>query len=140
MNRREGRTQPASPADVRARLGRAHQYLEVAQVASSDGDDSTHRDAAAALAVLAGIAAADAICGHVLGRYARGQDHGQAVALLSEVRAAKPSGPTALRKLLDAKDGVHYGTTALTPDKARSLLRASETLVSLADVISREQR
>lgn len=56
------------------------------------------------------------------------------------MRAAKPSGPTALRKLLDAKDGVHYGTTALTPDKARSLLRASETLVSLADVISREQR
>lgn len=40
---------------------------------------------AAALAVLGAIAAADAICGLRLGWWSRGQDHGQAAALLETV-------------------------------------------------------
>lgn len=139
MSPQEPRSQAMTAADVRSRTARAHQYLEVAEVACGDGDDREYREAAAALAVLAGIAAADAICGHVLGRCARGQEHRQAVDLLSQVKASGRTGSIALRKLLDAKDSVHYGTTALSSDRARSLLRAGRTLVDLADAITRER-
>jgi hypothetical protein len=60
------------------------------------------------LAVLAAIAATDAICGLQLGRYSRGQDHDNAVALLETVDLPDHTLPTKLRRVLGSKDNVHY--------------------------------
>ncbi len=81
-----GRTQTMSKGDVQARANAARRFSEVAQlVADEDGD---YAQVCAALAVLAGIAAGDAICGSELGHCSRGQDHRQAVTLLGRVRGA----------------------------------------------------
>ena len=60
-----GRSQSCSGADARRRLQHSRQFLEVAELAAEDqaGDGSLeYGNAAATLAVLAGIAAADAAC------------------------------------------------------------------------------
>lgn len=78
---REARSVRGGPGEAAARLGMALAYLETAQLA-----DSEHREGfsnvTAGLAVLAGIAASDAICCVRLGRYHRGDDHRQATELL----------------------------------------------------------
>jgi hypothetical protein len=87
---------------------------------------------AAGLAVLAGIAASDAICASRTGRIPRGEDHRSATDLL---RSATPDGTkpaSALTRLVDLKDEAHYGVTVVPMTKARSAVRWAEQLVSRA--------
>lgn len=84
-------------------------YLDIAQLPAGEQDDAS-RNVAAGNAVLAGIAAADAICCVHLGKRSRGQDHREAVSLLAgcqpqraEARrrprhSARSEGPGALRR------------------------------------------
>ena len=88
---------------------------------------------AAALAVLAAIAAADAVCGLKLHRYSRGQDHAQAVALLETVDVDDSSLPAKLRRILASKDSVHYSPHLVSDSAARSLVRQAQALVVAAD-------
>ena len=89
------------------------------------------RSVAAALAVLSGIAAADAACCAALGRRSRGEDHREAAALLQQIvegeRAAK-----ALVDLLNLKDTAQYGLIPITSRELTTVLRRARTLLEFA--------
>ncbi len=75
---------------IRTRLDHADSCLKVAGLVRDFGDieDITApANVIGALAVMAGIAASDVICGHRLGHRANGENHVEAIALL---RAAAP--------------------------------------------------
>jgi len=59
-----------SKADIRARADHARAYLLVAELIESDETITARTNILGAIAVLAGIAASDAICGNALGRRA----------------------------------------------------------------------
>jgi hypothetical protein len=92
----------------------------------------------ASLAVLAGIAAADAACCRALGRRSRGQDHHQAEELVAQVEPGGKQASNALRRLLDLKDEAHYGFFDVGGNDLRAALRQAEELVKFAeDALSR---
>lgn len=122
------RTRPITAGEIQVRAGTACKYLEAGQAVM--GQDPAERQVAAALAVLAAIAASDAICGRALGEYARGQDHDQAGDLLKGVRPDGPALAKHLARVLEHKSNAHYGTSYLTPDIVESMLNHAEQLVS----------
>ena len=117
-------------ATRKARLARA--YLDLAdQAAAGDGDES--RTVAAGNAVLAAIAASDALTCLRLGRHSRGQGHTEAAALLRTIR---PDGARLARDLtttLAVKDAAHYGSVFVSAASLRSTLRAATRLVEAAE-------
>ncbi len=131
--RHGGRTAACGPVEARVRQDQAKKFLEVAQLVSGEAEtDPAYGSVSAALAVLAGIAAADAACCAALGRRSRGQDHKQAVALLREVVPDGDQAAGQLDRLLDLKDSAHYGVIHLSGPDLRSALRRAEALVSYA--------
>lgn len=96
--RRSGRTAACNRADAGVRLRHAESFLIVADLVLEQADDPilALTSVAASLAVLAGIAAADAACCAALGRPARGQEHDEAGAL---VRTLEPGGEAMARDL-----------------------------------------
>jgi len=110
----------------------ARTYLDVADQATL-GESDEGRNVAAGNAVLAAIAAADALCCIRLGQHARGQAHQEATALLRTIR---PDGPALARDLatvLGVKDAAHYGTVFVSSRVLRSTLRAGTRLVAAAE-------
>lgn len=97
-----------TPAEARGRREQAKAIIDVAEMVLSEPADQTRSNMAAALAVLAAIAATDAICGLRLGRYSRSQDHDTAAALLDTVDLPDSTLPAKLRRVLASKDNVHY--------------------------------
>ena len=83
--RGSSRVTSCAPAEARGRREQAKAFIDVAEMVLSETATQPHSHVAAALAVLAAIAATDAICGLQLGRYSRGQDHDNAAALLDTV-------------------------------------------------------
>lgn len=127
-----GRTQSCGSAQARVRLGQAFSFLEVAELVGVEQDELATPGTAAALAVLAGIAASDAVCCAVLGERSRGQDHHQAVSLLAQVA---PDGSVMARdfeRLLAVKDDAHYGLLHVSPQKAASALKQARRLYDAA--------
>jgi hypothetical protein len=100
-----------------------------------DISDSAHAHVAAALAVLAGTAASDAISGLRLGRYARGQDHQQAIQLLESVDPIDRNLPGRFRRLLSAKNQAHYSPHLMTASDARALIHLARSIVDVADTL-----
>jgi len=91
-----------------------------------------HLSVAAGAAVLAGIAASDAICGRRLGKIHRGESHRDAVVLL---QSATPDGKALsaqLGRLLDIKDEAHYGIYFVSARKASAAVTAARRLVQRA--------
>ena len=131
--RHSGRVVTCAPAECRARRDQARAFLEVADLVLTEDRREAH--VAAALAVLAGIAAADAICGLRLGKWSRGHDHAQAVTLLGEVALRDTNLPMKLRRLLADKDAAHYSSTLITPDKAKTMVRHAAALLAEADAL-----
>jgi hypothetical protein len=87
---------------------------------------------AAGLAVLAAIAASDAICARRLGQIHRGDDHRAASSLLSE---ATPDGSrlsVTFQRLIDLKDEAHCGLVVVSPKKAADAVRWAAQLVERA--------
>jgi hypothetical protein len=103
--------------------------LEVAELVGAEENELANDNVAAALAVLAGIAAADAACCATLGRRARGQDHRQAIGLVDQVGADGKTLGKALGRLLDIKDGAHYGMVFVGAQQAKTALRNAGTLI-----------
>jgi hypothetical protein len=68
---------------------------------------------AAALAVLAGIAASDAVCCARLGKRHRGPDHRGADDLVASVEPGGPEMARDLKRLLQRKDDAHYAPRAV---------------------------
>src|SRR5687768_18398461 len=114
MTKRGSRTQPCDRAQARTRLENAQKSLEVAELAAGEAEIPASRSVAAALAVLSGIAAADAACCAALGRRSRGEDHREAAALLREIIPAGDRAAKALIDLLNMKDNAQYGLLTVT--------------------------
>jgi hypothetical protein len=130
MPRRSRRT-PATIGDARNRFTAAEAYLTVAELVLDD-DSAGMPGVAAALAVLAGIAASDAICARNLREIHRGEDHREAAGMLE---TATPEGrelARTFRKLIDLKDEAHYGLTVLSRPRARNAVRWGTVLVDEA--------
>lgn len=131
VTRRGGRTTPCTRRDARTRLDQANAYLEVAELTVGERGDEWS-SVAAGVAVLAGIAAADAIGCVRAGERSRGRDHRQAAVVLE---SATPDGAAladSLIRLLDVKDQAHDGTRVVSAAQARGSIRRARTLVDRA--------
>jgi len=140
------RTEHCTSAQASTHLAHAEAFLEVARlVAAEPGGPEPSLDyeqVAAALAVLAGVAAADALCCASLGQRSRGQDHRSAQSLLRTVRVGPGTGTQqmanaerlakALGKLLDLKDTAHYGTMWVSSEEVAQASKAADQLISAA--------
>lgn len=136
--KREGHTQPCSRTDARTRLDHARKFLDVAQLIVEPGQDIEYSSAAAALAVLAGIAAADAACCQALGRRSRGQDHRQAIDLVGQIEPGGSEAAKGLGRLLNLKNQAHYGLFDVAGHDLQAALRQAAALVTFAaDVVAR---
>lgn len=127
----EARSARGGRREATARLGMAHAYLETAQLADSERREG-FSNVTASLAVLAGIAACDAICCIRLGRYHRGDDHRQAAELL---QIATPDGrelAVRLTRLLGLKDTAHYGASLVSQPESKQALCWATQLVDRA--------
>jgi hypothetical protein len=137
MTRSPGRTQPCTTADAQRRLQNARRFLEVAELlAEEGGEDLDYPSQAASMAVLSGIAAADAACCHSLGRRFRGQDHRGAARLLAEVRPDGKDAAKMLNRLLDVKDEAQYGFD-VSGEALKATLRQSRALLEFAEQATR---
>ena len=74
-----GRSRDCPDGFGAGRLRKASEFLDAANIVEEDMSD-----AAVNLYVLAGIAASDAVCCSQLGKYAVGENHHEAVALLRQ--------------------------------------------------------
>ncbi|MGC2372898.1 MAG: hypothetical protein WA484_03385 [Solirubrobacteraceae bacterium] len=137
MTRSAPRTQPCDTAQARTRLEHAGKFLEVAELVAGESGDVEYASAAAALAVLAGIAASDAACCTALGRRARGQDHRQATELVEQVMPGGKQASGLLRRLLSLKDEAHYGLFDIGGADLRAALRQARGLVKFANQVMR---
>jgi len=126
----KGRLQDCNRAQARVRLDQARAFLEVAELVSTEENDLANEHVSAALAVLAGIAAADAACCATLGQRSRGQDHRQALELVAQAGSDGKTLSRALGRLLDIKDGAHYGMVFVNPQQAKTAIRYATTLVN----------
>ena len=126
-----GRTELFNPAQARTRLSQAEKFAEVADLVLGEHVD-TAPGVAAALSVLAGIAAADAICGATLGRRSRGQDHRQAADMLQNVADDGARMAKDLKDLLDLKDASHYAPVLLSQRQGQAALRRARNLIKAA--------
>jgi hypothetical protein len=125
------RQQPCNRTIASERASYAREQWQLAEV-GAPWEQNAQRKASGACAVLAAIAAADAICCARIGRRSRGQDHREGLALLQLV---EPNGSTYARDLevaLATKDLMQYGTNLLSPSRHQSLLRATRRLVNAA--------
>jgi hypothetical protein len=133
MSRSTGKITEWIPAEARERRGQARAFIDVAEMVLTQSACRHEAHVAAALAVLAAIAAADAICGLTLHRYSRGQDHAQAAKLLEKVSLDDTTLPAKLRRVLASKDAVHYSPQLVTARDARNLLRLAQAMVVAAE-------
>ena len=135
MTRHQGRTQSCSARDARTRRSHARKFLEVAEIAADEKDqDPEYASAAASLAVLAGIAAADAACCKALGVRSRSEDHHDAERLLQRLSGGGIAARH-LRDLLDLKDAAHYGFIDVSRPELRKALRRARSLLEFTDEV-----
>jgi hypothetical protein len=114
------------------RLRTARAYLEVAGAVLEERGRDEYLNVAAGLAVLAGVAACDAICGMRLGYLHRGEDHRGAEDLLRTAVADGGKLATVLGRLLSVKDAAHYGVPVVSARKASDAKRWAAQLVERA--------
>jgi hypothetical protein len=127
------RISPCTPEIRRARLRKANQFIDAATIIADQSDEEDIADAFVTLCVHAGIAAADVICCARLGQHAQGEDHTEAVALLS--KADRGSGKH-LRVLLGLKTKAGYSHAGATTADAKRAVRAAEALLETARRVS----
>lgn len=132
------RQAPCGPAEAHRKAGLARAYLDLAEQAAGGGGQAGDiadqaRNVAAGNAVLAAIAASDALTCLRLGRHSRGQGHQEAAALLRTIR---PDGPRLAKDLttaLGVKDAAHYGSVFVSATTLKATLRAATRLVDAAE-------
>lgn len=129
-----GRTQTCGKPEARTRLAHARAFVDTADLVL-DVDDDASLNVSASLAVLAGIAASDAACCAALGKRPRGQNHREAVTLLSDVAPAGRDMGKDLARLLDMKDNAQYGVLYVSESRARQAVRWAHRMVTAAETI-----
>lgn len=128
---RQTRTRPVSPAQARAYVIKAEEYLSAA-VAELDAGRTI---ASTSLAIHAGINASDAVTGLRVGQRAAGQDHDEVLVLL---RSAGPDGQAIARdlmRLLPMKTKAEYepddiprSDTVKAVDRARRIVQVARRI------------
>lgn len=126
------REAPCGPPEAQSRTRLARAYLDVAAQTAED-PSAEARSVAAGNAVLAAIAASDALCCVHLGKRARGQDHRAAATMLGLVRPDGATLAAALQRCLAIKDSAHYGDRFLAKTDLTATLRAATRLVRAAE-------
>ena len=116
--------------EVRIRAEHARDSLLTAQARFEPGGPMASNNTTGLNAVNAGIAAADAICGSKLGYRSSGQDHRQAIGLLSQALPEKKTAARDLRRLLEAKTLTWYRASHITEARASELLTYATRLVA----------
>lgn len=105
----------------------AQKYIEVAELIATE--DGAAINVSVGLAVLAGIAAGDAICVAATGERYSGQDHAGAAELLGRVDRYLGG---RLRDLVDLKPASHYGERLLNVRDRTRAIGAARALVDNA--------
>ena len=136
MARGAGRTQACGEPEAKAKLVRAHTFLETADLLDGEPDPD-FGSVRAALAVLAGIAASDAACCKALGRRSRSNDHHDAESLLQEITGGGAEAANSLRRLINEKDDAHYGFFNVSQADLKSTMRQAQALVDFAERVLR---
>lgn len=138
MAQRRKRTQVCGTTQAQQRLAHARSFLEVAELAADVSDPSLeYGSVAASVAVLAGIAAADAACCQELGKRSRSDDHHDAEILLQQIAPGGKQAAGRLRQLIVMKDTAHYGFISVTAPQLKRSLRQAQQLVEIAEKIVR---
>jgi len=128
MATKRGNVTTCGRVQAKNRLDVAKQYQTLAHL-KSDEDIGAARNAAAGNAVLAGIAAADAICCLRLGERSSSSDHSGAISLLAKVDKKLAQH---LATLIGDKSTSHYGDTFIGIESLKGCLRAMDHLVQAA--------
>ena len=119
-------------ADSLARAQHARGFANAAEIVSEFAEevgDEAVTTVVSSLAVLAGIAVADAICGVALLQRSTSDDHATAVRLLASVAPHGQSYARDLRRLISVKSGVQYSPRLVSPAVARDLTKYARRLV-----------
>lgn len=135
--RSSGRVVGCDRAAATSRLTYARSTLTLAEVAAVESDKPGYTNAAVSNAVLAGIAASDALTCMALGQRSRSQDHGNATTLLAQVSPDGPALAKDLARLLSYKDTAQYSETTLTSADVTAAIRRAAALVDAATERSR---
>ena len=134
MATKRGRTQACGAPQARQRLAQARSYLDVAALTADENDPNLeYAGVAASVAILAGIAAADAACCQVLGRRSRSET---TTMPRSSSPRSRPEGKKLrgqLRQLIDIKDTAHYGFISVTAAQLKRALRQAQHLIDFAE-------
>ena len=134
--RPSGRAQTCGKAEARTRLAHARAFVDTAGLVLGL-DDEGSENVAASLAVLAGIAASDASCCAALGRRPRGQDHREAVTMLSGIAEVGTDMGRDLARLLDIKDNAQYGILFVSAKVAAQSVKWGQRMVAAAETVVR---
>lgn len=129
MSPKKLRTNRTQVGEGRGRRQVAEKYLEV--VTLIDSEDGAAINVCVGVAVLAGIAAGDAICATALGERYSGQDHEAAADLLGRV---DPKFGKLLRDLVTFKGTSHYGFGLLSTAQRKTALRCATAPVAEARI------
>jgi len=130
--RRTTATRPVSPADARAYLSKAKEFLQ----AASDALEHQNFTATAGNAVHAGIAAADAVSAMKAGVVWVGE-HSQAARHLESVGGAEGrQAGRQLRHLIPLKNRAEYDPTPMSRADAQAANRAAERIVAIAQAVT----
>lgn len=132
------KTSPCDRADAQNRLAQARKFLEVARLVAGERGDEGYGSVAGSLAVLAGIAAADASTCAALGVRSRSRDHRDAVAVVERIAGKEAAhAAQALRRLIDIKDTAQYGVMHLSAAQVKTAVRQAQTLIDFAEAVIR---
>lgn len=127
-------------ADARRRLATAKEFLEVAELVVDERDEDAsplYASAAASLAVLAGIAAADAACCAALKERSRSQNHHDAEGLVAQIEPDGQQVARGFRDLINLKDKAQYGLLAVSQAELKTAMRKASRLVDFAEATLR---
>jgi hypothetical protein len=114
------------------RLRQAEGFLRWAQAALADKGDEINLNVAATLAVQAGIAASDALCGKALGCYSRSQQHADAANLIRTIQPGGPELASTFGQLIASKDHAQYAPKTMGESSAKAAVRQAADLVGAA--------
>ena len=138
MARKLPRTQACGEPGAQQRLAHARSFLEVAELVADVSDPSLeYGSVAASVAIIAGIAAADAACCQELGKRSRSENHHDAEALLEQITPGGKRATSQLRQLIDLKDTAHYGFINISAPQLKRSLRQAQHLVEFAEEVLR---
>jgi len=132
MTRNQERTEECGRPQAMVRLAQADRFVEVALMVLDASHDDSIPGVAGALAVLAGIAAADAACCAKLHRRSRGQSHSAAADLVDTISPHGPAMAKDLRRLIQRKDEAHYASEFMTTEVAKDMVTWAQRLVANA--------